>query len=498
MSGSQVGELVRRLSEHGILVSADLSDDVLGGTSAAALAARIIEKYADFEGLKIADKDTVARIIGDMRLEKAPVPAEYRPATDFRPFASEVKADYKISFKTTEVAGGNVDGFVTYFRDRLARIKELIGNQRTGISGIVGELSALSGFSDGREVTIVGMVSKRITTKKGNTLMILEDDSGEAKVMFMNGTSAEAKKLFEKSRHLIDDEVLAVNGRISGPFVIAKDVLWPDVPIKERGVVEEDIAIGFISDTHVGSKFFMEKNLNNFVKWLNGEGARRDLSGKIKYLVVGGDVVDGIGIYPGQDKSLTVLDIYEQYRIFMDIIKGVPDYIEVFITPGNHDAVQRAEPQPALTPELLRDFKADNIHMIPNPSFLTLHGVEVLVYHGTSLDSIIRDVPGMSYASPELAMTELLKRRHLSPIYGGNIIVPSRNDNLVIDRIPHILHMGHLHKNGLSNYHGVDILNSGTWQAMTDRQEAQGHIPTPCVLPVYEAREKRFTTVSFR
>ena len=494
---NQVGKLVHLLSKHGILVSADLSEEVLDGVPADTLAPRIIERYAELEGLKIADRTSVAKIISDMQLEKAPVPAEYRQAADFRPFAADVSAKYSISAKSTEIAGGSVDGFVTYFKDRLDRIKELLGDQRAGASGMVDTLSALSSFSDGREVTVVGMVSKRITTKKGNILTVIEDDSGEAKVMFMNGTSAAAKKLFESSRHIVDDEVLAVNGRISGPFVIAKEVIWPDVPIKSRGQVEDDIGIAFISDTHVGSKFFMERNLNSFINWLNGHGDKKEIAGKIKYLVVGGDVVDGIGIYPGQDKSLTILDIYEQYRIFIDMIKEVPDYIETFIIPGNHDAVQRAEPQPALTHELLRDFKADNIHMIPNPSFLTLHGIETLVYHGTSLDSIIRDIPGMSYASPELAMIELLKRRHLSPIYGGNIIVPSRKDNLVIDKIPHILHMGHLHKNGLANYHGVDILNSGTWQAMTDRQEAQGHIPTPCVLPVYEAKEKRFTTVNF-
>ncbi len=493
----QVGKLVRLLSEHGILISADLSEETLNGVTADTLAPRIIEKYADFEGLKIADRASVAKIISDMQLEKAPVPAEYRQASDFKPYAAEISSKYNVSSKETEVAGGTVDGFVAHFKDRLARIKELLGSQRAGASGMTDSLSALSSFSDGREVTVVGMVSKRITTKKGNVLMVIEDETGEAKIMFMNGTSAQAKKLFESSRHIIDDEVLAVNGKISGPFVIAKEIIWPGVPIKQREQVDEDIGIAFISDTHVGSKFFMERNLNSFINWLNGHGDKKEIAGKIKYLVVGGDVVDGIGIYPGQDKSLTILDIYEQYRIFIDIIKEVPDYIETFIIPGNHDAVQRAEPQPALTHELLRDFKADNIHMIPNPSFLTLHGVETLVYHGTSLDSIIRDIPGMSYASPELAMIELLKRRHLSPIYGGNIIVPSRKDNLVIDRVPHILHMGHLHKNGLANYHGVDILNSGTWQAMTDRQEAQGHIPTPCVLPVYEAKEKRFTTINF-
>jgi DNA polymerase II small subunit len=169
----------------------------------------------------------------------------------------------------------------------------------------------------------------------------------------------------------------------------------------------------------------------------------------------------------------------------------------MFILPGNHDAVQLAEPQPRLPISVLGDLKADNIHMIPNPSFLTLHGVDVLAYHGAALDSIIRSIPGLSYADPETAMVELLKRRHLSPIYGGNAIVPSRRDNMVIDKIPDIINMGHVHVNCIGNYHGVDIVNSGTWQARTDRQIAKAIIPTPCQLPVYEAKYKRFTTVNF-
>ncbi len=92
---------------------------------------------------------------------------------------------------------------------------------------------------------------------------------------------------------------------------------------------------------------------------------------------------------------------------------------------------------------------------------------------------MISAIPDTSYANPEKAMIEILRRRHLSPIYGGNVIVPSKEDNLVIDKIPDILHMGHIHKNGIANYHGVEIVNSGTWQARTDFQIRQGHIPTP-------------------
>ena len=128
---------------------------------------------------------------------------------------------------------------------------------------------------------------------------------------------------------------------------------------------------------------------------------------------------------------------------------------------------------------------------------MTLHGLEVLGYHGTSLDSIISAIPNNSYSVPEKAMVELLKRRHLSPIYGGNIIVPSKTDNLVMDTIPDILHMGHIHKNGTTKYHGVTVINSGTWQGRTDFQVRQGHIPTPCIMPVFKSKDYSVTSIDF-
>jgi DNA polymerase II small subunit len=499
MSGDvAVTELVKKLSKMGFLVSADVKDEDLSGFETDVIASRIKEGRTFDSSLNVVDGAEILGIVEEIKLEKAPKPIEIIPKGEFRAYASEVDAQYSITNKETEYSNGTVDGFVSYFRNRLERLRRLILQYRNTLNGMVANLESIKSYSSGREITVLGIIASKITTKNGNIMVVLEDETADAKVIFMNGSSQQAKALFEKARHLVNDEVIAVTGKISGPFVIAAELVWPDVPIRERKKVEEDIAIAFISDMHIGSKLFMERNFSNLVRWMNGDYAlREDLASKVKYLVVGGDVVDGIGVYPNQDRDLAILDIYAQYKIFFNFMRMIPDYIQVFVIPGNHDAVQRAEPQPQLTSELVGDFKADNVHIIPNPSFLSLHGVDILAYHGTSLDSVISAIPGTSYAKPEKAMAEILKRRHLSPIYGGNIIVPSKNDNMVIDRIPDILHMGHVHKNCVANYHGVEIINSGTWQSTTDYQLSLGHVPTPCIVPVYEAKSGKFTTINF-
>jgi len=499
MSGeSAVKELVKRFSKLGMLVGADVKAESLEGFSVDDIASRIIEKKAADPDLTIITNAVIEQIIDEIQLEKAPKPIEIIQKAEFRSQASDIDADYKISNREIEYSNGNVDEFVSHFRSRLERLRNIIEEHRSSISGLISNLEGLKSFSSGREIAVIGIILNKITTKNGNIMVVIDDQTGEAKIMFMNGTSQKAKELFEKARHLVNDEVIAIKGKISGPFVIATDLVWPDVPIHEKKPAEEDLAIAFISDIHIGSRFFMEKNFSNFIKWTNGNyDERNEIASKLKYIVVGGDIVDGIGVYPNQDRELTILDIYSQYKVFFNFISMVPDYIQIFVIPGNHDAVQRAEPQPQLTTDLISDFKSDNVHLLPNPSFLTLHGLEILAYHGTSLDSVIRTIPGMSYANPEKPMVEILKRRHLSPIWGGNIIVPSKNDNMVVEKVPDVLHMGHVHKNCVANYHGVDIINSGTWQSTTDYQLAQGHIPSPCLVPVYETKGNRFTNINF-
>ena len=491
-------ELSSTLSQARILLAADVSKELVEGVDINTIVTRLIELHKSDTGISVATKAEISSIMNEMASEKVPMPVEVIRQAGFKPSAADIDAYYKITNKERLTTEGSTSDFVSHFRNRLEKIRRIIEERRIGAS-LAQNISSTRGFMSGREVTVVGIVTTKIVTKKGNIMVVIEDDTADLKVMFMNGTSQQSKSLFESSKRLINDEVIAIRGKISNQFLMANEILWPDVPIKEQRTTKDDVAIAFMSDIHVGSRQFMEKNFEKMLKWLNGEMQSREdaLAGKIKYIIMAGDVADGVGIYPDQEYELSVPDIYLQYKLLFNFIGMIPDYIHVFVMPGNHDAVGRAEPQPALGEELIKDFKLDNVHIVTNPSTLNLHGIDVLAYHGTSLDSIIRAIPDLSYAAPEKAMVEVLKRRHLSPIYGGNVIVPSREDQLVIDRIPDIMHMGHIHKNGIAEYHGVKIVNSGTWQGPTALQQRSGHIPTPCILPVYETAKGAFASINF-
>ncbi len=496
-----VSELARRLVGIAI-VSSDIIESDLRDQDIESLIAYIRNHFQNEQMPALLDRNIMKKIMEEKQ-EHQPVKVEIVGSLDFRPSAKDVREDFKIRNVSTEKTGGKVADFTEHFNDRLNKIKSVIYEGHSSrTSGMARNIESIRQYAGGREVVIAGIVYDRIITKNGNILVTLEDETGYAKVLFMKPSrdmlNTPFGELFESSSKILSDEVIAVRGKISGPFVIANALVYPDVPVHQRKKIDDDIAIALTSDIHFGSKLFMQKPFDRFIEWINGkQDYRKDLAEKVKYIVVSGDLVDGIGVYPDQQRELAIDDIYKQYSEMFSLLLKIPEYVHIFLMTGNHDAVQRAEPQPQLPAEFYKDFKLSNIHLISNPGYVTLNGIRVLGYHGTSLDSVIQGIAGCSYSKPEGAMVEVLKRRHLSPVYGDNPIVPSKSDSMVIDQVPDILHMGHLHKNGYADYHGTVIVNSGTWQARTSFQVRMGHLPSPAILPVYEAHEGVMSTVDF-
>jgi DNA polymerase II small subunit len=422
--------------------------------------------------------------------EKIPVQATVARAAGFRPAAKEYEAKFRV-IDRSDVSGksnctGKLEDFVAHFRNRFERISKIL---RTRVSPNPLATTKRLKTSIDSKVRLIAMVNDRRITKKGNLLLDVEDEEGSAKVVIGKETEA-----FKAAQRMLLDDIVALDGKSIGELFICDGVTWPELPFaREQKATEKDVAIAYLSDLHFGSKKFLDKEFARFVSWLNGSEGRADLAGKVKYLVVCGDVVDGVGIYPDQEKELAVKDIYKQYEMFDKALLDIPDYISVIVTPGNHDAVRRAEPQPMIPYDML---KSDVIRA-GNPATVEIEGLRHLLYHGTSLDSIIAGITGLSYSRPEEAMLEVLKRRHLSPIYGDNLIVPEGTDYLVIDEEPDVVHMGHVHKNGYMLYRGSLLVNSGTFQDRTDFQVRMGHMPTPGVVPVLETRTGKLSHISF-
>ena len=141
----------------------------------------------------------------------------------------------------------------------------------------------------------------------------------------------------------------------------------------------------------------------------------------------------------------------------------------------------------------------ENFFMLGNPSMVSLNGVKVLMYHGQSIDDVVRTTPGVSYDKPAAVMRHFLKARHMSPIYGSRTpIAPETEDMMVIDDVPDIFHSGHVHFVGLDMYKGVLIVNSGAWQRQTDFQESVGITPTPGMAIIVNLQTMKVYQKDFR
>jgi DNA polymerase II small subunit len=395
---------------------------------------------------------------------------------------------------------GSIDGFIEYFNNRYQKGVKVF-KERKHLFDAMSVEQALE-FSRNSEIKVIGLVESLRKSKKGNTIIMVEDPTGIVPVVVLSSD----KELMELSRTVVEDDIVCVEGVTGsreGGIIIAKNISFPDVPFKSANNSRDvPLAIAMISDIHVGSYEFMNKEFSRFLKWLKGDlGDRkqRELAQKVKYLLVAGDLVDGVGIYPGQIEDLAIKDIFEQYRRLSELLEQVPDYIEVIIGPGNHDATRQAEPQSAI----FEDFSAGlysnpMIHMVGNPCYANLHGTNVLIYHGRSMDDIISKVPGNSYSRPEKAMLNLLKKRQLVPIFGEKVPVsPGNVDCLFIDEVPDILHCGHLHTTGVLNYRGVTLINSGAFQSQTDFQKRLNMHPDPGKVPIYDISTRNTTIMKF-
>jgi DNA polymerase II small subunit len=354
------------------------------------------------------------------------------------------------------------------------------------------------------------MVSEIKTTTNGHKIIELEDSTGSFSVLVRMAD----KDLFEQASRLVLDEVVGVTGALTndGNLMIVKKIIMPDLPAMSLRRNTTSGKAVFISDVHIGSSTFLEDAWHRFIDFLNGDVDNEDMrkiASEVRYLVIAGDLVDGVGIFPGQDKELEIYDVYDQYKKAVEYFSQIPDHIKIIIGPGNHDAVRQAEPQPQFPDHIKSHFKYNgngngngndygNITFVGNPAMVNLDGVKVLMYHGRSIDDLVAEIPGVSYQDPTTAMVEMMKRRHLSPIYGSRVsIAPEKHDHFVIDRIPDILHCGHVHTVGVKNYKNVLLINSGTWQAQTEFQKRVNLMPTPAQVPVVDLSNLKTTMLKF-
>lgn len=403
-----------------------------------------------------------------------------------------------------------VEDFVKHFKARYNTIRNIL-QQRTELEN----LSSINKLGSKRQsVSIIGLVYQKRLTKNKNTIIEVEDLTGRINVLL----NKDKDNLNEIAQKILPDDIIGIKGVGDKEFLFANDIVYPEALLEEKYKIDEDESIAFISDVHVGSKLFLKDKLLRFIDWINGNLGSDEERGealRVKYLFVVGDTIDGVGVYPGQEKLLELPDITDQYKELAKYLSMIRKDITIILSPGQHDSVRVAEPQPPIG----EDYGAalhqlNNLLLVSNPSLIEIgfkknektgiekRGFRVLMYHGASFHLIINEIDELRMAkahdSPTKIIKYLLKRRHLSPVHSFNPYVPNgERDPMAIDIVPDIVATGDLHKSDIDIYNNILMIASSCWQSTTPFEEKVGNHPDPCKVPVFNMKTRRMKVLDF-
>ncbi len=441
------------------------------GTDVEGLVEKLLEQKAGATGeAKVITEDDVLKLIPE---EEAP--ERERVVVPDTP-ELEVLSDPTQAIAPAEGA----EGFGRLFHDRYQRLFSIVRERLDTKSSST--VAATKHLAPGKKVKVAGLLADR-TSRRGMVELKVDDPTGTLKVVCQDGPAEKAAL-----EAPLDSMVIVEVSRGKSGQMFTDSVVLPDVPGHRAVSTSHRVYAVLLSDLHIGSRMFLADDFMRFLQWLNGSLGDTDLVNRVKYVVIAGDLVDGVGVYPGQEFQLAERDPKRQYQMASEMLRQIPGHIQIVLSPGNHDAVRQALPQPAVAVDMAESLYAmDNVRWVGDPAYIKMHGVTFLIYHGKSLDDVIATTPNLAYDKPTDAMKLLLRARHLAPTYGKRTALsPEMRDYMVVDQVPDVFHVGHVHSYGELSYRGTLLINSGTWQAQTSFQSNMGLYPTPSIIPILD------------
>ncbi len=509
-------ELLQIVREKGLLLEKEIFE-ALGSIGDMAVVRKLLENFEHFSGQKMITRSSLLKswvISKDItHLTEGIEPkflnvfiklgieinVDSAPAKKVEKI-KKLRQDYTLHYgRTTFGKKMEVSDFVGHFRARYKEIQNIIMRRNNNWDSLI-SINKISATR--QQFTIIGMVSEKRITKNKNLIVVFEDLTGKTNVVFKQGGSS-----FKDAEELQLDEVVAVRCTGNNELIMGHEIFFPDSFVLQKTKFDEDCGLAFISDIHVGSKKFLRPEFDNFITWLESDD---ELAKKVKYLFVVGDSVDGLGVFPGQEKLLEIKTLKGQYDDFAKYLKRIPERITIFICPGQHDISRVPEPQPPLDKVYagaLHDIP--NIVLVPNPCLVKLNEKEkefkVQMYHGASIHAFINSIEELrllkAHKSPAKAVKHMLKRRHLAPQHGISasiVYVPNpERDPLVISEVPDIVCTGEVHRLDIERYNGTLIMTGSCWQARTDFEEKVGNIPDPCKVPIFNVKTHELKVLDF-
>ena len=450
------------------------------------------ENQQQLEGLKIKLGLSIEILREVSKPEK-----EEKQEENLNQISDEVKVSFPILGRTKKLEVGD---FTKHFRNRVSEMKKIL-QENSSLKNLV-SINKLSG--NRQSISIIGIVSSKTITKNKNIIFEVEDLTGKIKVL----VSPSNATLYEKTEEICLDSVLGFSGFGNSEIIFCSQIVFPDSFLAERKKSPFDENVLFLGDIHYGSSLFLEDNFLRFIDYLNGKVPNTPEVEKIKYLVIVGDIIAGVGTYPTQERELKIKDIEEQFIGLTNLLSKIRKDIKIIISPGNHDGVRLMEPQPPLNEKYAWSiYNLKNVILTGNPAYVNLgakgifSGFDILTYHGVSFHYYANSVPKLIHEggvnAPNKIMAYLLQNRHLAPSHSSIQYFPSEEDFLMIKKIPDILVSGHTHKSAVAYYNNILTISTSSWESKTPYQEKMGNHPDFCKVPMLNLKTRTVKILDF-
>ena len=332
--------------------------------------------------------------------------------------------------------------------------------------------------------------------------MNVEDLTGNTNVIFSKNNNI----LYDKVKKIFLDDIVLIRGNILNGLLLANDLIFPKIKTNSNKKTDDDCWVAFIADIHCGSINFLEKNFLNFIKWINNKDNSQNysnISKKVKYLFIGGDLIDGVGQYNGQEKDLLIKTINGQYKKAQDLLKLFRNDLQIFVIPGNRDSVWKGEPQPKINQNYFEELKdRENIFFIGNPSTVILEkGIKVFSYHGNNMYNLINEKNEIKnkykYENPNVLIKEFLNTSQISMPYGDVDFMIDKNNSFILNEIPDIIFTSHFHRSNIDIKNNVLLVNGSCWMKNTKFLEKRGLNPDLCKVPLVNLKTKEVKVLDF-
>jgi len=288
---------------------------------------------------------------------------------------------------------------IQYFNNRYEAIKKFFVD-KPGMENLI----SINKIPDNiKKFSIIAMVKEKDVSEKTITV---EDQTGEILVL------AESSDF----QYIVQDEIIGLSCEKIGAVPIAKNIIFPDIPLKrEVNRTEDDVFCLFISDFHFESEHFNKKHYEKFLEWIKKPHPNL-------YIFVASGV--------SSDKQ-KVSEFFSQLP---------EDSVKIY-----------------LRDEVDAEFVSD--YTLGMPCLVKIDGVAILLCNDETIGYYVKLWGNITV---EKVMLELLKKRHINPTFVANKRIYDK-DPFILETLPDIFVSSHFHKPGELNYKGTTILSLGSF-----------------------------------